>query len=94
MPTPEPQPKGTWSGGKETLGAYKDGKKHGLWTTYYSNQQIKDIGTYENGVYNGKWTFYYENGEKEKEGTLRDGNAMINGFFTMKKVKKRKKAFQ
>ena len=31
------------SGGKETLGAYKDGKKHGLWTTYYSNQQIKDI---------------------------------------------------
>ena len=88
MPTPEPQPKGTWSGGKETLGAYKDGKKHGLWTTYYSNQQIKDIGTYENGVYNGKWTFYYENGEKEREGTLRDGNAHDKWIFYNEKGKK------
>ncbi len=88
MPTPEPQPKGTWSGGKETLGAYKDGKKHGLWTTYYSNQQIKDIGTYENGVYNGKWTFYYENGEKEKEGTLRDGNAHDKWIFYNEKGKR------
>ena len=78
---PEPQPRGTWSGGKEEIGAWKDGKKHGLWTTYYANQQIKDIGTYENGIYNGKWTFYYENGNKEKEGTLLDGNAHDKWIF-------------
>ena len=24
---PEPQPRGTWSGGKEEIGAWKDGKK-------------------------------------------------------------------
>ena len=69
------------SKGKEELGAWKNGKKHGLWTTYYANQQIKDIGTYENGVYNGKWTFYYENGEKEKEGTLKNGNAHDKWIF-------------
>ena len=87
---PEPQPKGTWSGGKEELGAWKNGKKHGLWTTYYSNQQVKDIGTYENGIYNGKWTFYYENGKKEKEGTLKDGNADEKWVFYNEKGNNRK----
>jgi hypothetical protein len=85
---PEPQPRGTWSGGKEEIGAWKEDKKHGLWTTYYANQQIKDIGTYENGVYNGKWTFYYENGNKEKEGTLQDGNAHDKWIFYNEKGEK------
>ena len=85
---PEPQPRGTWSGGKKELGAWKNGKKHGLWTTYYANQEIKDIGTYENGVYNGKWAFYYENGNKEKEGTLKDGNAHDIWIFYNEKGEK------
>ena len=78
---PEPQSKETWSGGKKEIGAWKDDKKHGLWTTYYANQQIKDIGTYDNGLYHGKWIFYYENGKKEKEGTLKHGNAHDNWVF-------------
>ena len=67
---PVPEPKKPWSGGKEEQGGYKNGEKHGLWTEWYDNENVKSRGTYDEGIMNGKWTFYFENGVKEKEGTF------------------------
>lgn len=42
---------------------YKDGKKHGLWKSYYSNGEVYYKGNYKNGEAHGYWEDYYSNGE-------------------------------
>jgi sulfatase modifying factor 1 len=48
----------------ESFGTYKDGKRDGLWTTWYDNGQKKDEGTYKDGKSIGKWTYWYEDGRE------------------------------
>ena len=85
---PVPEPKKPWSGGKEEQGGYKNGEKHGLWTEWYDNENVKSHGTYDQGIMNGKWTFYFENGVKEKEGNLLNGKADGLWVFYDKKANK------
>ena len=66
-------------GEKEFEGSYKDGKKDGLWTTWYENGQKNSERTYKDNKRDGLWTEWYENGQKKSEGTWKNGkfNKMI-----------------
>lgn len=41
------------------------GKRHGIWTSYYSNGQLGWIGKYINGQQSGLWEDFYSNGKIE-----------------------------
>ena len=61
------------NGQKEFEITFKDGKAHGLKTTWYNNgQKISEI-TFKDGKAHGLWTQWYENGQKQWEGTSKDG---------------------
>ena len=60
---------------KDSMGLWqiKDGKRHGLYLTWYANQQNEEKGFYKNGFREGLWTRWYKNGQKSKEGAYKDG---------------------
>lgn len=49
-------------------GAYVDGKKTGLWTEYYCNNNMKSKITFENNRPSGYAIMYHENGKIKEEG--------------------------
>ena len=49
-------------------GSYKDSRKTGVWTAYYSNGKKKNEITYKYGRPNGPYKTYYVNGVLEEEG--------------------------
>lgn len=49
-------------------GDYKDSRKVGLWTMYYSNGNKKSEITYVSGRPNGPYKTFYSNGNVEEEG--------------------------
>lgn len=44
------------------VGKYIDGKRYGIWTTFYPDSRTKLTGKYINGLCEDKWTHYYPNG--------------------------------
>ena len=59
-------------------GSYRDDKKTGKWTFYYSNDKVKQILTYSNNRPNGHAVFYYKNGNKREEGTWKNNKWIGN----------------
>jgi len=55
------------------LGRYSNGKKDGVWTTWYRNGQKESKVDYDDGRKDGKWTHWYENGKKHSEENYDDG---------------------
>jgi len=49
-------------------GMMKDGKREGLWKSYYENGLQWSETTFEAGIKNGKTTTWYENGKKRYDG--------------------------
>lgn len=56
------------AGAKVEEGEYNDGRKVGVWKTYYPSGKIKNEITYEAGRPKGPYTTYYENGQVEEQG--------------------------
>lgn len=54
-------------------GAYKLGKKHGPWVSWYQTGAYQEKGSYTEGVKQGLWSFYHQEGNKIKEGQMLDG---------------------
>jgi antitoxin component YwqK of YwqJK toxin-antitoxin module len=52
---------------------YKDGKRDGLWTGWYSNGQKEYEATYKDDKRGGLSTMWYRNGQKSSERTYKDG---------------------
>ena len=48
-------------------GTFKDGKLHGIWTSYDVNGNKLAVGIYKNGVKTGKWLFWTNSSLKEVE---------------------------
>ena len=46
----------------KSQGSFKNGKKVGVWTTYWSNGQLLDKGKYKNGKKEGSWFHYWSDG--------------------------------
>ena len=53
---------------------YKDGKRDGPLTYWYSNKQKESEWTYKDGNWDGLKTSWYRNGQKKDEATYKDGN--------------------
>lgn len=51
----------------ETEGNYVNGKKEGIWKTYYLNKKLKSKGAYAEDKKEGLWVEYNENGVLENE---------------------------
>ena len=50
---------------------FKDGKQHGLSTSWHENGQKAEEATFKDGT--GRGTRWYENGQKRGEATFKDG---------------------
>lgn len=61
-------------------GEYVDGKKHGLWVSYFADGTKMNEGHYSNGQKNGAWTLYHPNGNKKSEANFVDGK--YTGLYT------------
>ena len=48
-----------------TKGSYKNGKKHGLWETYFDNGLLYTKENFNNGKEDGLSERYYKNGQLE-----------------------------
>ena len=57
---------------------FKDGKQHGLSTSWYENGQKQREATFKDGKEHGLYTSWYENGQKEKEATFKDGKELAD----------------
>jgi antitoxin component YwqK of YwqJK toxin-antitoxin module len=54
-------------------GSYVDGKKDGLWTSWYKNGQMKEEGRYKGGVKYGMWVEWYQDGDIMWKGEWKNG---------------------
>ena len=68
------------TGQKKVESTWKDGKQHGLQTSWYQNGQKKKEITYKDDKAHGLTTSWYENGQKEEEATYKDGK--LHGLMT------------
>ena len=57
----------------ESLGQYKDGKRHGQEISWYGNGQMRHRGPAVNGHSNGQWTYWHDNGQMQHQGDWVDG---------------------
>ena len=65
----------------EYQGSFKDGKRDGLWVSYYYNGQLKWKGNYKDGKVDGPFVSYWDNGKLQSEGTLKDGKEVGPWFY-------------
>lgn len=54
-------------------GDYADGRKNGLWTSYYPSGKIASQGNYLQGEPHGTWNYYYESGQLSSAGVFSEG---------------------
>ena len=58
---------------ESTSGWMVEGKRHGLWTEYWENGQVKSSGKYINGRQDGLWVRYWVDGNLRDKGNYIDG---------------------
>lgn len=75
------QPYTGWVKNIRKLQQFRDGKKHGIYITWYGNWQKAEQGQYKHSIRNGLWTLWYPDGQKENEGAYKDGNR--HGLWTL-----------
>ena len=75
------QPYTGWVKNIRELQQFRDGKKHGIYITWYGNWRKAEQGQYKNGVRDGLWTQWYPKSQKESEGIYKDGNR--DGLWTL-----------
>lgn len=63
--------------GGQVLQSYKDGKKEGLATWWFSNGQKQREGTWKDGKIHGLWTEWDENGNVTSKVTWKDGKLVL-----------------
>ncbi len=69
------------NGAKKMSGAFKDGKRDGLWQAWFPNGQLWSVGEYVKGEETGIKTVYYENGKKYYSGKLQQGKRTGEWYF-------------
>ena len=53
-------------------GEYKDGKRNGLWVSWYMNGKKWSEGTFKNGKSEGRRVTYFENGKVRYDGAYKN----------------------
>ncbi|MBK8809061.1 MAG: hypothetical protein IPO21_21495 [Bacteroidales bacterium] len=64
-------------GEKEHEGTFENGKKHGLWKSWYTNGEKKSEYNFSAGMKNGEFTEWYDNGNIMFQGSY--ANDMPSG---------------
>ena len=77
----EEQPYTGWVKNIRKLQQFQDGKKHGIYVSWYGNWQKIEEGHYKNGLRDGVWILWSPIGQKESEGTYKDGKR--DGLWTL-----------
>lgn len=67
-------------------GSYVDGVPDGLWTSWYTNGQMKEEGHYKEGVKSGMWIEWYQDGEIMWKGEWKNGKREIDQLEYQAKV--------
>jgi len=64
-----------WQGSATITVVRKEGadQKHGAWTSWHKNGQLKIEGRYQFDLPVGKWSWWYSNGQKQAEGSYENG---------------------
>ena len=62
-----------WVKNIRKLQQFENGKKHGIFISWYGNWEKVEQGFFKNGIRDGLWVQWSPNGEKESEGSYRDG---------------------
>lgn len=68
------------NGRTHSSGNYIDGKKHGTWTEYFENGNIREKISIQYGSYEGDCEYYWSNGNIESVGKYHDHKK--NGLWT------------
>ena len=75
------QPYTGWVKNIRKLQQFRDGKKHGIYITWYGNWRKAEQGQYKNGIRHDLWIQWDPMGEKESQGIYKDGNR--HGLWTL-----------
>ena len=59
--------------------SYKKGEKHGKFSEYYANKQLKVEGSYKSNLLHGNFSSYYDSGNRFASGKFKAGS----GAFTL-----------
>ena len=62
-----------WVKNIRKLQQFQNGKKHGIFISWYGNWEKVEQGSFKNGIRDGLWVQWNPNGEKESEGSYKDG---------------------
>lgn len=68
------QPYTGWVKSGRSLAQFQRGELHGIYITWYRNQQNSEKGVFKGGRIDGLWTKWYENGQKSEEGPYKNDN--------------------
>ena len=69
-----------WVKNIRKLQQFQNGKKHGIFISWYGNWEKAEQGTYKDGIRNGVWIQWSPTGQKENEGLYKDG--IRDGLWT------------
>ena len=75
---------GYWKGEKESETNYKDGKKDGPATVWYSSGEKQEEVNYKDGKRDGLDVFWYPSGQKLKETNWKDGVPVSQKYWNSK----------
>ena len=69
------------NGNVSVEGVYKNGKKHGKWTSYYVDGQVWTVNHFNLGVYHGDYFMYNKDGTPRIIGHYNSGNESGHWVF-------------
>jgi len=69
------------NGKVKSKGTLKNGKRVGVWTSYFNNGIVQSENKYEKGILNGKTAAYYPNGNVQYMGLYIDNEKDDSWFF-------------
>lgn len=75
------QPYTGWTKNNRKLQQYQDGKRHGIFISWYGNWQKAEQGQYNDSKRDGVWIQWSPIGKKENEGSYKDGRR--DGLWTL-----------
>ncbi|MFB6257739.1 MAG: toxin-antitoxin system YwqK family antitoxin [Flavobacteriales bacterium] len=61
------------NGNKKMMGKYRNGKRHGVWSSWYKDGSLRSELRYENGKRHGFYKTWYKNGKLRYKGQYHHG---------------------
>jgi antitoxin component YwqK of YwqJK toxin-antitoxin module len=69
------------SGEIKIVGEYKNGRRSGLWSSWYTNGELQSELNYSDGLENGEYKVFYQNGNLKIKGFYKNGKESTEWLF-------------